>query len=186
MNKVIVITGTPGVGKTTISKMLSKRLVGSRLYDANSIAKNHKLYLGKDKFGSKIVKIKGLEREIGKIVKSNRRHTLIFEGHLLCDIKVPGAVAIVLREHLETIRKRLIERRYPTEKIRDNVVSEAIDYCGASAQKNYAKTYELMSGKNSITAMVQIANGKFKRKNRQIDLLHELLHVIKKEREFAL
>lgn len=185
MKKILVITGTPGVGKTTLTKLLCKK-INAKMYDATSIVNKNKFYSGTDKFGSKIVQMEKLSLQINRIIKSEKAKTLIFEGHLLCDIKIKGATAIVLREHLQTIKKRLEKRDYPTEKLKSDIVSEAIDYCGSSAQKNYSKVFEVMSGKKALDEMEKIAKGKNLRGNKQIDLLHELIPIIKNKRELAI
>ena len=184
MKCIILITGTPGVGKTTLSKRLLPKLKGAILYDANSIAKKNSLYIGKDKFGSKIVNLEKLERAVGKIAISHKSGILIFEGHLLCEIKIRGAIAITLREHLPAMKKRLVARGYPIEKIRDNLVSEAIDYCGFASQKNYDVSYELFS-KSALPKIISIAKGK-KIRAPAINLLPELVEIIKRDKELAI
>ncbi len=184
MKQVIVVTGTPGVGKTTLTKIFAKK-IGAKLYDATSIVNKNKFYSGKDKFGSKIVKMDKLSLEIAKIIKSEKSKLIIFEGHLLCDIKIKGAIAVVLREHLTTVKNRLEKRDYPKEKLKSDIVSEAIDYCGSAALENYKDVYEIMSGKDAIKQMTKILKGKSKSKT-QINLLHELIPIIKKNRELAL
>src|SRR5574340_361874 len=104
MKSIIVITGTPGVGKTTLCAQLRKSIKGCKLYNATDIVNKFKLYSGKDKFGAKIVEMKKLEQKINQIAKKEGASTVIFEGHLLSDLKVKGAKAIVLREHLVTIK----------------------------------------------------------------------------------
>ena len=73
--KVIVVTGVPGTGKTTIAKKLAKRLNYYYL-DVNKIIKKYKLSEGYDrKRKTKIVDIKKLNRfliiEIGFFKKIN-------------------------------------------------------------------------------------------------------------------
>jgi len=186
MRKVIVITGTPGVGKTTLCSQLRKSIKDCSLYSATALVNEFKLYSAKDKFGVKIVKMKKLEQKINQIVKKDKSATIIFEGHILADLKIKGAKAIVLREHLNTIKSRLLKRGYVTEKVRENIVSEALDYCGAAAYDNYSKTYEIMNGKGAKREILLIINGTYKKKALLINLLEELVGVIKKDRKFAI
>jgi len=176
INKILVILGTPGVGKTTFAKKLSEK-VGAKLIEANKVIEEYKLYSGFDKFGTKIVKMKELERTLNKLAKDDN---LIIEGHILADIKIKGAIAIVLREHLQKIYKRLKARGYPDEKILENIESEAIDYSGINAEKNYREVYEFFSSDNKLMEkVIGIFNGK-KVKKENIELLEELMPFIKK------
>jgi len=176
INKVLVILGTPGVGKTTFAKKLSKR-TGARLIEANKVIEEYKLYSGFDKFGTKIVKMKELERMLNKLAKDGN---VIIEGHILADIKIKGAIAIVLREHLQKVYKRLKARGYPDEKILENIESEALDYSGINAEKNYREVYEFFSSdKKLMEKVIDIMNGK-KVKKENIELLEELIPFITK------
>jgi len=179
INKILVILGTPGVGKTRLAKKLSKK-TGARLIEANKVIEEYKLYSGFDKFGTKIVKIKELERMLNKLAKDRNDGNVIIEGHILADIKIKGAIAIVLREHLQKIYKRLKARGYPDEKILENIESEALDYSGINAEKNYREVYEFFSSdKKLIEKVIDILNGK-KVKKEGIELLEELMPFITK------
>jgi len=179
INKILAILGTPGVGKTRLAKKLSKK-TGARLIDANKVIEEYKLYYGFDKFGTKIAKMKELERVLNKLAKDGNDGNVIIEGHILADIKIKGAIAIVLREHLQKIYKRLKARGYPDEKILENIESEALDYSGINAEKNYREVYEFFSSdKKLIEKVIDILNGK-KVKKESIELLEELIPFITK------
>ena len=185
--KVIVITGTPGTGKTTIARRLHRQIKGSRLVSANEIIKKGKFYRYVSSDGAKVADMQKLSYALRNEASKPGRGTLIIEGHLLSDIKIPGAVAIVLREHLATLKSRLLKRRYPISKIRDNIVDEAIDYCGVHAAQNYKKVYEFMSNDTKIVKkLMDIAAGNYKQRNKQIRLLDELLDIIKEDRRYAI
>ena len=189
MKRIIVITGTPGVGKSTIVKKLGKLLSGASTYSTTDLVNKHRLYRGKDKFGTKLVEMAALRREIDKLIKSDSSKLIIFEGHLLCDIKISRATAIVLREHLGTLKKRLAKRGYQIQKMRDNLVSEATDYCGEKCAQNYPRFYEVMaSDKKVIKELLAIINGKAGviTSKRRINLLEELVPIIRSKRSLAL
>ena len=186
MHRIVVITGTPGSGKTTISRMVAKAVSGSVLVSANEIVKKKHVYLYKDKDGALVVDMRKLKVELGRCIKANKRGTVIIEGHLLCDIKLNGAIAIVVREHLATIKGRLEKRRYSIGKIRDNLVSEATDYCGIHSRKNYAKVFEVMNGTSAAKDVVRIVNGGGAGFAKSVDILQELMPIIKKDGRFAI
>ena len=177
MHKIIVITGTPGTGKTTLAKNLGRSMEGATVINVNSIVKSEKLFTGYDEYGTMIADMDALEKRISIMIK-HTKGIVIIEGHLLCDIKVSGAIAIVLRCHLKDLEKRLKKRGYSSSKLRDNIIAEALDYCGTMASSNYVHMYEIMGGKQQMlkNAMHIINN---KGENRAIELSEELLDIIK-------
>ncbi len=177
MKRIIAVTGTPGTGKTTISERLLKSLKNAELIRANDIVRERKLFTARDRHGSLIVKMKGLESELNRRVRASKADFVIVEGHLLCDIRIRGAVAVVVREHPATLLKRLRSRGYPRQKIEDNIVSEAIDYCGVNAASRYRKVYEVESGEAALGRIIDIARGR-KVKPRDIEMLGELNGVL--------
>ena len=73
--KVIIVTGTPGTGKTTLSKKLAKELNFSYL-DVNETIKKYKLSEGYDKDrDSKIVDVKKLDNTLIKEI-NNFKNTI--------------------------------------------------------------------------------------------------------------
>ena len=138
MEQAILITGGPGAGKTSAAKLLSEKL-GAALLDINKLAEALKLYSHTDgQDGAKVVRLKELERELSAAIKAEKR-SIIVEGHLGCEMKLPVSKVIVLRCEPKTLRSRLAPRGYPAEKIAGNALSEALDYCTALSEKNYGK-----------------------------------------------
>ncbi len=173
MKKIIVITGTPTSGKTSISERLSGMLNDSELIKANDLVKEKRLFTGYSKDGEIIADMKRLRLEIEKIAASSKANLVIFEGHLLCDMKIKGATVIVIREHLKTLLERMEKRGYSMKKIESNIVSEAIDYCGVNSMENYDSVYEIWGGKGAANEIIKIINGKIE-KPKEIDVLGEL------------
>jgi adenylate kinase len=183
---IIVITGVPGTGKTRASDLLAKRLKDAEVIRATELIKAKRLFSSRGKDGALIVRMNELERELGRLAAASKSRFVIIEGHVLCDLRVRGASVIVLREHLNVIKKRLLARGYGRDKVKANLVSEATDYCGAHAERNYARVYEMFSGsRDTLANMVKIAEGR-KAPKREIDLLGELKEIIEKEKDFAI
>ena len=181
---VIVITGTPGTGKTTIAKSLASRLPGSTLIHINDRIKEKKLYTSLASDGALVVDMRKLNKEIQAILKENKSKNLILEGHILCDVKVKGATVVVLREHLKVLIKRMKKRGYGIGKIKDNVVAEATDYCGINALRNYKKVIELFAKKGTEREIMRFVRSN-KKEGRSIELLDELTEVMEEDSRFA-
>jgi adenylate kinase len=183
---VLVITGVPGTGKTRLSDLLAKRLKDAEVIHTTELIKARRLFSSRGKDGALIVRMRELERELDRLVEASGSRFVIIEGHVLCDLRVRGAVAVVLREHLNVIKKRLLARGYGRDKVKANLVSEATDYCGSHAERNYSRVYEMFSRSGDTLAnLVRIAEGR-KAPNGEIDLLGELRGIIEKERDFAI
>ncbi len=156
---IVLITGVPGTGKTTISKILSKK-TGYPLVQTNKLIAEKGLW-GRVEEGAKVVYIKKLEKLLNSLIKKEK--DLIIEGHLLCDMKLKADYVIVLRTKPPVLRKRQERRRYPKKKIYENLMAEVLDYCTINAEQRYRKTYEVDTSKGpakSVSGCMSILGGK--------------------------
>lgn len=139
MRNAIVITGTPGVGKTTAAREIA-RADGYRLIELNSLAKEAGALAGQDpERGAAIIDEAKLKRELTKALKSEGAKFIV-EGHY-GEIVPPRFVerAIVLRLDPRILRLRLAERGYPPSKVDENVQAEILDSCLASAVEAFGE-----------------------------------------------
>jgi len=142
--KIILITGSPGTGKTTLAASLSKKM-GCALLDINKIVKVARLYSGVDEEdGAQVVLLPELEKELRAAIKAEKR-SIIVEGHLGCEMKLPVQKVLVLRCEPKELRARLAPRGYSPKKLASNALSEALDYCTALSEKNFGakKVWEM-------------------------------------------
>ncbi len=180
----MAVVGTPGSGKTHFSRELSKQLNKSQIINLNSIVEKYKLYSKQDKFGTKIVKLRDLQR----IVKSEiekKNGIIILDGHLGVELKLFIDIVVVIRINLKILEHRLKSRGYPTEKIGENLISEATDYSGSKAENTYNEVYQISNSKSKDKIVEYIIN-KSKGINANqpsvptINRLHELIYFINK------
>ncbi len=142
----IVITGTPGTGKTIVADMLVKAL-RQRVVHINDFAKKNKLFIGKSR-GSYIVDLKKLKRKLANVDG-------VLESHLLCEFPLPGSIVFVLRCDPKVLAKRLLKRKYLRKKIKENLEVEALDYCSIKAEKNYDRVYDVDTTHRPINRVVR-------------------------------
>ena len=121
--KIIGITGTPGTGKKTISLELAKKLNFQHI-NLNDYAIKNKLT--KNNKTDHI--IYNLDLFTKKIKKSIENENFIISGHLLPDIisKKDVDIIFILRCSPLILLKRYKKRHYNEQKIKDNIISEAI------------------------------------------------------------
>lgn len=167
---VIAITGTPGTGKSSAALELAKIIPGATVIDAGKFAKKNGIVEGFDaKRKSWIVDTGRLKRKILGHIKSENGPPVIIEGHYSEEVCTPD-VTFVLRCRPDVLEKRLLKRRYTKEKLEENILAEALDYCTISACNNKtARVYELDStraGKKTLARTMArlIASKKYVKK----------------------
>ena len=127
MKQAVIITGTPGTGKTTLSKLLSKE--GYSFIEVGKLVKEENLYeYFDDETDSYVVNDDLLNaRLIELIEKNSSSNPLILDGHV---VELPPAYVascIVLRTSIGLLRQRLMDRSYTDEKIEENVEAEIME-----------------------------------------------------------
>ncbi|MBN3037368.1 MAG: adenylate kinase family protein [Candidatus Diapherotrites archaeon] len=124
---MIVISGTPGTGKTQVARLVAKSL-GLPLLDVTRLVREERLFTSREN-GVLVVDMPALGKRL-------RGFSGLAEGHVLCELKLP-ARCVVLRTDPRVLEARLKRRKYRKQKILDNVESEALDYCLIYARENY-------------------------------------------------
>lgn len=128
---IILITGTPGTGKTSISNFLSQKL-SIPLVAVNDLVEEKHLYHGYDpEKGYKEVDVEDLCHELEIIIKNSTESGLIIEGHLAHFLENSDLIdcVLVLRTRPDVLKKRLSKRNWPESKVNENLEAEALDIC---------------------------------------------------------
>ncbi|NWG11046.1 AAA family ATPase [Candidatus Bathyarchaeota archaeon] len=128
---VILITGTPCVGKTSIAHMLTSKL-DAFYVNLTQLATEENLILGKDKErDSIIVDEKRMRQIIRHIIKECSKKTIIIDGHYAVSV-VPEQLAtyvFVLRRDPVELRKFMEKCGFSGRKLWENLASEILDVC---------------------------------------------------------
>lgn len=145
----VVITGTPGTGKTTVSEKLKEDF---EVIHLTEFIKNNDLGF-KNTENVQEVDLDKMKEKFNS--KYGDEEDLVIEGHLSHFIQAD--LCIVLRCHPETLRTRLSQRDYSTSKINENVESEMIDRILLEAVDLQDKVYEIdTTEKNPEESLEQI------------------------------
>ncbi|MBU5689551.1 MAG: adenylate kinase family protein [Candidatus Aenigmatarchaeota archaeon] len=113
----ISITGTPGVGKTTVAKKLAKK-IGFRYINVNELSSRFVESFDK-KFESNVIDVKKMSKHIDSI-----KDDVVLDGHLSHYFKVD--LIIILRLDPSMLEKRLRKRYKNKIKIKENVDAEIL------------------------------------------------------------
>lgn len=160
------MTGTPGTGKSTFAKRLASGLEASgaqsSIIEINDLVNRHRLYSGRDRTGAKIVRIPQLNRRLSKEIRAAKGVAIVV-GHLVPELNIGQSITIVTRLDLKPLERRLKARRYGRDKIREDLVSEALDYCGANSARNGVEQYQVETDgekRAAIRYLAGIATGR--------------------------
>lgn len=158
ITRVIVITGTPGVGKTTTAKALTSRLNASYI-GINEIVRDKNLVaqLDEDR-GTLVADMRRLTKRVNELLDHADRDQVI-DGHYAHDIVHADRVThvFVLRRHPDKLRTILANRGYHMDKILENVNSEILDVCLTEVMEhhNVGKVDEIDTSSITVEEVVE-------------------------------
>jgi adenylate kinase len=129
--QVILVTGTPCVGKTEVAKELSKRL--DALYvNLTELAKKHNLVLGEDEERhTTIIDEAKMRTKINEIIDTTDKTDVIIDGHYAAAVTPKEKVTrvFVLRRNPIQLREFMEKRGFKDQKLWENLASEILDVC---------------------------------------------------------
>ncbi len=136
---IIAITGTPGCGKSWLSKKLSEKL-GFKICDNNCITSLYPEIVDRVENGEKIIDTSKLREVFRRYVEEEIKkgnNKIIFDSLLSHEVsKDIVDLCIVVKAPLKTIKERMEARKYRKDKIEENLEAEILDVCGQDAIEN--------------------------------------------------
>ncbi|MFW6117507.1 MAG: adenylate kinase family protein [Thermoproteota archaeon] len=136
---VILVTGTPCVGKTSVSRLLTSKL--DALYvNLTDLALNEDLVLGKDeKRDSVIVDEDRMMEKIRDVIQNCERRHVVVDGHYAFGVVPKDLVThvFVLRRNPVELRKFMEKSGFSGVKLWENLACEILDVCLCEVLKVY-------------------------------------------------
>lgn len=161
--RVILVTGTPCVGKTSVARLLVSKL--DTLYvNLTELAVQENIISGKDEErGSIIVDENRMRRKIGEVIENCDKQDIIIDGHYAVNVVPKSLVTyvFVLRRNPVELRKFMEQSGFSGRKLWENLASEVLDVCLVDALKviDEGKVCELdITGKSAEEAVDEILN----------------------------
>ena len=138
MKQVILITGTPCVGKTTTAKQLATKL-NAKYINLTEYAKNNNLTLGEDKQRHTIIiDEKGMLKKLEQTINSTQTDVII-DGHYAASVTPQNLVnyVFVLRRNPKELKDIMHRCGFTEPKIYENLAAEILDNCLVEALEIY-------------------------------------------------
>ncbi|MCH8519980.1 MAG: AAA family ATPase [Nanoarchaeota archaeon] len=161
----IAISGSVGVGKTTITKLLSKKLQFDIIH-LNDIAQKFKK--------EDIIQLQTFDFDVEKCLnfiekEFENKNNIIFEGHF-AHLLSPDFIdiLIIINRDLKELHQEYIQRGYNEQKVKDNLEVESLNVCFYEAEEEGFKDYQFIVFENSqdfeVEEVVQILLKKIQKK----------------------
>ncbi|MFB6283895.1 MAG: adenylate kinase family protein [Halobacteria archaeon] len=131
----VVLTGTPGTGKSTVAPDMADELDLTPI-EVGEYARNHGYVTRYDQErDTREIDLDGLSKDL------KEKEDVLFVGHTAQYLEADHAV--VLRCAPPELRKRLSDRGYGEEKVEENVDSEVLDVVTAETMNLQNRVYEI-------------------------------------------
>ncbi len=157
--QVILITGTPCVGKTTIAQELATRL--DALYvNLTDLAKQHNLILGEDKErNTTIIDENKMRHKLTAIIDSVEKRNIVIDGHYAAAVTPKNKVTriFILRRNPIELREFMVKCGFKDQKLWENLASEILDSCLVEAlhEQEREKICELDVSEKTVKEAVE-------------------------------
>lgn len=128
--KVILVTGTPGVGKTSVAHKLASKL-DAVYVGVTELVKKQKLITGIDENRQTLIAdTEKVSKQLQKIL-AKAEGSIIIEGHYVVDVvpKKDVNTVFVLRRDPRELKSALENRGYEEKKLWENLAAEILDVC---------------------------------------------------------
>jgi len=176
-----LVTGTPGVGKTSVSRSLASKL-GAVYVSVAELVERERLIIGVDKArGTLIADTDRVSKRMREIIKSYECDVVV-DGHYAVDV-VPSKdvqMVFVLRRDPSELKSVMESSGFRERKIRENLAAEILDVClwDAVSACGSDKVCEIdVSGKRTeevVKDIILMLNGKKKCQVAIVDWLGKL------------
>jgi adenylate kinase len=138
---VILVTGTPCVGKTTIARQLSKKL--NALYiNLTELVEKENLTIGRDKERKTFIINEGkMRKKLRETIDTTEKSSIIIDGHYAAAVVPKSHVThiFVLRRNPVELRTFMEKCGFQGPKLWENLASEILDVCLVEALREHEK-----------------------------------------------
>lgn len=168
MKRVILVTGTPCVGKTTTAKQLAAKL-NAEYINLTDFAKTYGLTLGEDEERqTTIINEEAMQQKLKETITASSNANIIVDGHYAAAVTPPNQVTrvFVLRRNPKELKEFMHKCGFSDAKLYENLSAEIIDSCLVEAlQTQIGKVCELdVTGKTVEEIVTEIVDVLDKRK----------------------
>jgi adenylate kinase len=156
--RVILVTGTPCVGKTSVSRLLASKL-NAEYVNLTDLAIREGLISGKDKErDSIIVDENKMRKKLHELIDSSNKKDIVIDGHYAVSVVPKNLVTyiFVLRRDPVELKKLMQSSGFTDRKLWENLASEILDVCLVDALNVHSeeKVCELDTSGKSVEEIV--------------------------------
>ncbi len=152
---VVIITGTPGTGKTELAKALARKK-GYKYVDVNDVIDENKLIESYDSNRqTNVVDEDKLTKVLEKLISKEK--DLVIDSHMSHCINSGNVdLCIITKCDLKVLKKRLENRGYSEDKVRENIDAEIFDICLNEAEESGHKLLIVDTTEKSVDELIEM------------------------------
>jgi adenylate kinase len=166
MKRVILITGTPCVVKTTTAKQIAAKL-GAQYINLTDYAKTYGLTLGEDtERKTTIIDEEKIFAKLAQTIEASENSNIIVDGHYAAAVTPTNLVSnvFVLRRNPKELKEFMLKCDFNDAKLNENLSAEILDSCLIEAmQTQQGKVCELdvteKTVDENVAEILNILNG---------------------------